>query len=185
MKLILFQRFTINFCGFSLQEGIDFFQEKRTHIQQGFVELEADYRTFLNNLLKTSPEILRALIGCKLNQTERLKLDNTVLATILEEEIDSFPDLTGLETDLNEDEISDNSEDEETNDLLNEAQNVMQFIANQMKSNVSEPNLESNENIQKNELDDELTPYTSDIEYLEDLFSLHAAIMKKKICRNG
>lgn len=188
----------MNYAKFNAREGLDFFDESRTHMQQGFVEMESEYRLFFNSTIKTSSEILRAMVGCKISQSEFLKIDSTVMATVLNEEpdfnimatpsaaikkprnnmkelqlLDENTDVMKFINSLNEEEIDDALDDENEEEMLEKELEQLQ-----MEDDINSKNQEATDDNQNSA--DVLLPYSSDVDYLDDHFQLMAAIMKKR-----
>ncbi len=69
-------------------ELVRFVDRKRAHFQQGLLILDKGRRdSFLERELKLADEVLKALVGGVLDDEEALKIEGTLLAEVLEEEL--------------------------------------------------------------------------------------------------
>eukprot|EP01012_Entosiphon_sulcatum_P017388 TRINITY_DN22172_c0_g1_i1.p1 TRINITY_DN22172_c0_g1~~TRINITY_DN22172_c0_g1_i1.p1 ORF type:complete len:515 (+),score=40.15 TRINITY_DN22172_c0_g1_i1:23-1546(+) len=82
--------FMARFAGMTTSEFLQFLSEERPHFKQGLIGL-SDHRfksTLSDCTLKMPREVLAALTGAAMLETEVLKIDKTSLADILQEEED-------------------------------------------------------------------------------------------------
>ena len=175
------------------EELMNFLSPNRQHIKQCIVEIDSTYRdTFSSSIVKLPKEVLHALVGGQLTASEFLKIDKTYLSDVLMEEPNFY--IQGISDD-NEIEIDEkinlgSTEEEELKKFEKELQLLTQdtdeksfdlysFIKKeQSNSNINQS--ETNNTITNKELEDDsiLTPYTTDVEYLDDLFKFFTTKIK-------
>jgi len=74
-------------AGLTPRELLDFVDPSRTHMEQGLVEVDEGFEgTFRGQNYKMPREALAALLGGRLAPDEFLKIDNTALAEVLQED---------------------------------------------------------------------------------------------------
>eukprot|EP01129_Flabellula_baltica_P013449 TRINITY_DN6237_c0_g1_i1.p1 TRINITY_DN6237_c0_g1~~TRINITY_DN6237_c0_g1_i1.p1 ORF type:complete len:1099 (+),score=231.60 TRINITY_DN6237_c0_g1_i1:22-3318(+) len=157
------------FSGMNSIETLDFFNQNRTHIQQGLFSLEDEYTNFFNSLfLVMSQEVLSVLSGKTLSSDEFYKIDKTVLANIISNE----PTFNIIP---NKDTLNGNNKLEETDDIVIEYSDDLELDLEKILAEVSDlthnysiPDINSIES----ESPDTIKVYTNDLEYLEDQFSI-------------
>ena len=89
----------ISLCSFldvPLQEVLDFLDQDRLHMQQGFFP-DVQHSYILSSTLSYDTDVCKALMGANLKQNDFLKIEQTYLADIVvqEPEYQHFRDQTG------------------------------------------------------------------------------------------
>ncbi len=212
------------FCQMTPTELIHFLSPSRLHCKQELIEIESQYRdTLSGSLIKMPKECMWALLGAQLSASEFLKIDKTVVAEVLLEEpgfsIHGITDNEQLDDDENsaktgEDEHNDDGDEYELYPTDGEVQDMEVTRNNNGKKETDDANDVEKKQVKidnssefdlydylkeesaKNDASSQpqessttkkdillaeeqfLTPYKTDIEYLDDRFQFLSSRIK-------
>jgi uncharacterized protein (DUF2164 family) len=175
----------------SSHELLSFLSPNRQHVKQGIVEVDSSYRdTFSGSVMKLPKEVLHALVGGQLTASEFLKIDKTFLSDILTEEptfyIQGISDdkeiildkETRSQEDLEEEELEKELKLLELSESEDKSFDLYTFIKTEQTKQESNPTNQKSTETSETPDDSILTPYTTDVEYLDDLFKFFTIKIK-------